>query len=89
MLSQLSARAAVDEPCWKVAKAIAGDGLLTALASVLHIFLRITLYLSAPFATMHVLSCECAVAKSTTRSGDFQGRPFERHSSIVSEMSDP
>lgn len=60
MLSQLPAQAAVDEPRRKVAKAIAGDGLLAALASVLHIFLGITLSLSAPFAMMHVLNCERA-----------------------------
>lgn len=52
VLSQLSAQAAVDEPRWKVAKAITSDGLLTALTSVLHIFLRIPLLLSVPFTAI-------------------------------------
>lgn len=89
MLSQLPAQAAVDEPRWKVAKAIAGDGPLAALSSVLHIFLRITLSLSAPFATMHVLNCEGAGGEKT-RSGGFHRGPFKTPTlSQLSEMSDP
>lgn len=69
VLSLLSAQAAADEPCWKVAKATTDDRLLTALTSVCHIFLRITLYLSAPFTVTRTLS---GSEKTQHGSADFQ-----------------